>query len=252
MITVEIASYPKSGNTWVRRLTEDYLSQLAGIDMHPLDIHSDSKLVKGRENAKFLPNVNNDIFIYKSHIHNHPKIKPDKIIHIYRHPLDVFCSAINYLNNHSNKMSLVRKNLIFRKGIPKSVEDIFTDGEMDYYFDAFFDEAGSNYWPDMLDSNSNYFKYTRKALSSDITKSIKYEDLVNDTKKVVNETMNAIFDLAENIDIDTYTVDEKTKANRKTGFYWKAKPKVYTEFLTKEQVERFESKYFQEMKFLGY
>ena len=159
MITVEIASFPKSGNTWFRRLAENYLIQLAGIKMHPLDVHSDSKSVMNKENASFLPNVNDYIFIYKSHIYNHPKVKPDKIIHIYRHPLDVFCSAINYLNNHSNKMSDLRKNIIFKNGIPKSVEDIFISGEMDYYFDVFLKEVGSNYWPDMLKNSSNYFKY---------------------------------------------------------------------------------------------
>jgi hypothetical protein len=252
MITIEIASFPKSGNTWFRRLAENYLIQLADVKMHPLDIHSDLELVINKENAKFLPNVNDNVFIYKSHIHNHPKVKPNKIIHIYRHPLDVFCSAINYLNNHSNKMSDARRNLIFKDGNPKSVENIFKDGEMDYYFDVFLNEAGSNYWPDMLKKNSNYFEYTKQAIASNITCSIKYEDLINNAEEVVNQTMNTIFSLTENINIDKEAVDEKTKGNRKKGFYWKAKSEVYTEFLSVEQINRFESRYNEELKSLGY
>ncbi len=130
MFTVEIASFPKSGNTWFRRLAENYLVKLASINIHPLDIHSDLESVLKKRNATFLPNINDEIFIYKSHIHNHQRVKPDKIIHIYRHPLDVFCSAINYLNNHANKMIDERRNTIFKDGIPKSVENIFKDGEL--------------------------------------------------------------------------------------------------------------------------
>jgi hypothetical protein len=252
MLSVEIASYPKSGNTWFRRLTEDYLKKIDDIELHPNDIHQKLDKVLIREGAKYLSHIDDEIFFYKSHIHCHPKMQPDKIIHIYRHPLDVFLSSLNFLNNQAENMNDKIKSGIWINGQAKGVEDILEDNEMDYYFDSFLEHLGSNYYSGMLRDKSNYFEYVRSAMSCEKTISIKYEDLFHDTDKVVNDAMNAVLTINEAVVIDTGAVNAKTKNSSNKKFFWKSKAKNYEDYLSKEQISLFESKYYQQLKELSY
>lgn len=249
---VEIASYPKSGNTWFRHLVSSYLKSAYGLDYLPLDIGEKSFSLCRSDSELSLPGVDGDVFIYKSHVFNNPAESPGKIIHIYRHPLDVFLSALNHLHNQSENFPAVRKEALFLSGKPKTVEAIFESGEMDFYFDRFLENVGANFWPGMLKKSSNYFEYVLNGLSSEGALSIRYEDLLDNTSDTVNRAMNYALDINENVCLDLEGVNKKTKDGGNRRFYWKAKSKNYESFLTKKQISDFEALYTAELKDIGY
>lgn len=253
MLKIEIASYPKSGNTWFRHLARDFLSKLHGerIFDYPPDIHQSFEKVKNY-NALFVKPINDNVMIYKSHIFYNPKVKPDKIIHIYRHPLDVFLSAMNYLYHQSHKFNQNRLNELFINGKPKSVESIVSDQEMDYYFHQFLEQAGSTYWPRMLGHNSNYFSYTLNALELDNAFSIKYEDLLRDTSSATNTAFRGILGDIPYISVNIDKINKETKESNNRKFFWKSTSKNYENFLTDEQISTFSEKYNSELCALGY
>lgn len=253
MIKIEIASYPKSGNTWFRYIAQNFLTKLHGESVFdlPPDIHQNFEGVKNY-NALFIKEINDKVMIYKSHIFCHPKIKPDKIIHIYRHPLDVFLSTMNYLYQESHKYSQASLESLFINGEPKSVEEITASQEMDYYFRQFLEQAGSTYWPGMLGDKSNYFRYIFNSLKSDNTISIKYEDLLHNPSDVANISFRYIFGDIPDLSVDIDNIDKKTKKSGNRKFYWKAVAKNYEQFLTDEQITTFNKKYNNELRTLGY
>lgn len=249
-MNVEIASYPKSGNTWFRHLVKSALKENFEVDYLPLDIHE--RDFDSKKSASIVRLGEFEAFIYKSHIMDSPEVKPDKIIHIYRHPLDVFLSAINQLYQRSAQFDEKRLSQIFLNGVAKSVEEIDRDGEMSFYFDSFLEAAGSNYWPGMLGEKSNYFNYNLSALENEKTVSIKYEDLLKNAEGITIKILNEVFKSSAFIKLDEAAVNKSTKDSGNTRFYWKAKDKNYLEYLTPEQVDAFNRKYHQQLKFLGY
>ena len=253
MIKIEIASYPKSGNTWFRFIAQNFLTKLHGEDVFdiPPDIHQNFEGVKNYK-ALFINEVNDKVMIYKSHVLNHPKINPDKIIHIYRHPLDVFLSARNYLYHQARSFSRDRLDELFINGLPKSVEEIVDSQEMDYYFDQFLEQAGSTYWPGMLGDKSNYFRYVFHGLESDNTISVKYEDLLYDASDVANKVFSYVLGDISYITVDVDNINKKTKLSGNKEFYWKGQSKNYENFLTNEQITIFNKKYNEELTALGY
>jgi hypothetical protein len=253
MIKIEIASYPKSGNTWFRHIAQNFLDKLrgdSGFEIPP-DIHQGVVGVKNY-NALFINEIGDNVLIYKSHIFNHPKVNPEKIIHIYRHPLDIFLSARNFFYHQSHKINQDRLEELFIDGKPKSVEEIVENQEMDYYFCQFLEQAGSTYWPGMLGDKSNYFKYVFHALESDNTISIKYENLLHDVSDVANKTFRYVFGNIPYIPVDTDEIQKKTKHSKNTKFFWKAVANNYKNFLTEEQITLFNKKYNDELSALGY
>jgi hypothetical protein len=254
METIEIASYPKSGNTWFRRIVEDFLFETTGEKILPGDIHQEGKEVLSEKKCFSLPNIEGEYVVYKSHIPNNPKIKPNKIIHIQRHPLDVFLSAINYLYLQTLSGKIVKERLetLFVNGNPKKVDDIYHDGELDYYFQDFLCNAGSKYWPGMLQDRSNYFEYQRQVSLLNNCLSIKYEDLISHFDSTVEKSLAYMFgDTGKLAKVSAARVDAKTK-NSGSGFFWKAKFGNYKDYLSEEQINEFYSKYRNEMNFLGY
>lgn len=247
---VEIASYPKSGNTWFRHLVKSALKENLNVDYLPLDIHEKQY---SDERCNSFININGtDFLIYKSHVLNSPLESPDKIIHIYRHPLDVFLSALNQLYNRASNFSdEVLKNL-FVNGVAKSVEQIHASGDMDFYFQRFLNNAGQNFWPGMLKDKSNYFEYNLSALENEKTISIRYEDLLKNAEAITIRVLNEVFDSSFFIKLNEAEVNTSTKNSGNSNFYWKAKDKNYLEYLTLEQVDSFNQKYHQQLKVLGY
>lgn len=129
MLIVEIASYPKSGNTWFRHLTVEFLRNVnASNIVLPLERASKNDL-DNKENWTCIGDK--QYCFYKSHITNKPSIKPDFIVYIYRHPLDVFLSALNYIYHKSDVLPQNRLDEIFIDGSPKSVDMISASGELD-------------------------------------------------------------------------------------------------------------------------
>ncbi len=252
MIKIEISSYPKSGNTWFRHIAQNFLTKLSGEDFYfPPDIHEGYEGVENHSGL-FIPKINDQVLIYKSHIFNHPQIKPDRIIHIYRHPLDVFLSTRNYLFHESYKFSQDHLKVIFLNGKAKSVEEILKDNEMDYYFGEFLEQTGATYWAGMLGEKSMYFNYVLNAIELDNAISIRYEDLIENVSDTTNKAFNSIWSNIPFISINTEKVNKKTKDSGYKPFYWKSIARNYENFLTTEQINTFNQKYSKELSLLQY
>ena len=149
---IELTSYPKCGNTWLRYLLAKQFD---------LNVHSDIPDYHQRhgETKSLIKTIDVDsktFGMYKSHVPNIKSIGPTKIALIYRHPLDVFLSCLNYfyINSWEEK---------FRNKKVKSVEEICNDGELDFYFETFLKEVGLNYYNGLLGQLSHYFDYLKKS-----------------------------------------------------------------------------------------
>ena len=131
MKTIEICSYPKSGNTWVRHLVYQFLIDSRAKDVElPQDIHDDPEYVINKRKAILTPFLSERVSFYKSHILDNKSVTPDRIIYIYRHPIDVFLSARNWFYKNSPKFKEERRKKIFIDGIPKSIDEIYHDGSL--------------------------------------------------------------------------------------------------------------------------
>lgn len=238
---IEIASYPKCGNTWMRQL----LAKTFGlnVDTGIPDIHQQKERTRDlMENVS----LSEDVYFYKSHVLNNQKINPDKIIYMYRHPLDVFLSSLNYF--------FIRQNVNhFKNKEPKSVEQIFTDGEMDVYFEKFCEELGMNYYKGLLGEFSDFSNYVELALDCPKVLMVRYEDLVDHPVKAYETLLCELFpndDIAFTDELFT-KVDDVTKRSKKP-FYWKATKEAHKEFLTHEQISKFNKKHQLLLNKLGY
>ncbi|GMQ47896.1 sulfotransferase domain-containing protein [Vibrio sp. 10N] len=250
LLKVEISSYPKSGNTWFRHLVESALRENFDINYLPIDIHE--KGFSEKKNESICDFEGRDFFIYKSHILNNNMEKPNKIIHIYRHPLDVFLSALNYLYHQSDKFSEERKRQLFLNGVPKGVDKIVEDSQLDHYFEEYLNTVGENFWPGMLSEKSNYFEYNLSAIQLDNVISVKYEDLIQNPKQITLEVLNATFGTDDFTELNVNSVDSKTKNSGNKKFYWKSKAENFKSYLTEEQIKKFSRKYETQLKALGY
>ena len=247
---MEVASYPKSGNTWLCRIVSQYCQQQYGIELEVNGIHGKKEAIdRGDSTIRLSTNA---FCVYKSHKREHPLMRPNRILHIMRHPLDVFFSARNFLNEKA-KLGQPHAFKKFINDEPKSVEQTIKDGELGYYFDEFSEHAGANYWPGMLGEESNWFTYVKNALSADNVKTIKYESLINDFDVTANTAMHFIFDDCYiPAEIDRAKIDGKTIYSGNNGFYWKAKKGNYKDFLSSKQISSFYARHEADMNLLGY
>ncbi|UPW20065.1 sulfotransferase domain-containing protein [Agarivorans sp. TSD2052] len=229
---IEISSYPKCGNTWLRYI----IGQIFMLDPNKEipDVHQHNYRTK--EIMKSAVLKYDSYSFYKSHVLDNPNMKCDKVVLIYRNPLDVFFSSMNYF--HLHKMTEQ-----FKGGIVKNVDELVSAGELDYYFNKFCDDVGSGYFSSMLGERSNYKKYLQDAFNNDKVVSIRYEDLVDEPVVTVRNLLNKLMpNEAIELDLDIFVeVDEKTKFSN-NSFFWKAKKNTHLDYLSKEQVEYFYSK----------
>lgn len=182
-----------------------------------------------------------------------PKIRPDCIIYLFRHPLDVFLSAQNYLFHKADKLSVARRNDIFKAGRPSSVEQAFINGDMDYYLKLFIDNCGEHLFHEMLGSRSNIFNHIDYATACENVTFLKYEDLVSNTDYVFRNALSAsIGDSHINVNLDIKKVNMRTKGSCNRSFFWKASAGTRYEFFSPAQILSFEDEFKNELLKLGY
>lgn len=146
---VFIASYPKSGNTWVRFLVANYLAQQNGIKVGFVNIENLVPDIYQSSDKKLLgipaPRI------LKSHEVFDPRYK--NVIYIIRNPLDVFTSYY-YFSIKTGQ-------------IPE-------DTSASHYFDVFISNGIADFGTWYENVSSWTIAGDRKSLV------IKYEDLLND------------------------------------------------------------------------
>ena len=94
---IVIASYPRSGNTWLRLLLSDIILQLHGFETDTLlPIHQDNVIpnIHDKNLHKIDPRINLPFRLIKTH-QKYCEI-PQKTIFLFRHPADALCSYYHF------------------------------------------------------------------------------------------------------------------------------------------------------------
>jgi hypothetical protein len=238
---IEIASYPKCGNTWLRYLLANAFN--LNVDTGIPDVHQQKK--KTREIMAQV-SLSNNTFFYKSHILDNQLILPDRIIYIYRHPLDVFFSSLNYFYITKNEKQFIGNIL-------KSVEHIYYDNEIDYYFEDFLCRLGKNYYQDLLGDSSDYSIYVKRAFNNPKVIPLAYENLVDDPLNTFNKLLYILFpDDKITVTKELFDIVNAVTKNSKKPFYWKAKKETFLEFLSELQIKDFNNRHEDLLHKLGY
>lgn len=245
---VGLYSYPKSGNTWLRAI----IAEVCGIPSAGGALQkyvTDTHFGKALENP--WPFQGKNWYFYKSH-HATPltedqgePMRTDKIITIYRHPLDVFLSYLNFVSRNVSPRAGESLPVQFDR-----VEDL-TPAEMEMLFQIWLKHATlfpkNRKFENVFDA-VNRFRTLRDR--GEAVHIIRYEDLKDD----FIGTVGPMVEFLGLKDIDLGKVykgaDSRTQQNGK--FFWKRAKKNYEKYLTKEQIARFETKYAAELKSLGY
>lgn len=253
-LIIEISSYPKSGNTWMRHIFREVLR---GTKASRLELASALHQV-GVEKVKALspieiPELNLSVKLYKSHICSHPAMNPDRILYAYRHPLDVLFSALNF---HATQALVLEKKIdrsVFLKSTPKLVEDIIKDGDLSFYFDRFLEDAGASLFSKGLTGANDYFDHVIGALENKRVTAVKYEDMCSDVSAAIEPSICKVLGIGKlGVDINYNYIDKNTKDSNRKDFFWKASSGGYLETLSLSQIERFNSKYSRQLIQAGY
>lgn len=241
-VTVEIASYPKSGNTWMLHLLHQFLlSREVPVKGLAPDIHLDPAAVDGLE---FVQLGSLRYGFYKSHIPGNPRTQPDIVVYIYRHPLDVFLSAINHHARNGNAW-------IFFDRKPRTVEQISADGDMESYFECFLEDLGANYWSEMLGELSCVKAHTESGLEQ-CRVALRYEDLFLRRGEALRDLLRALeIPVTEDLEPVFERADLSTVGSG-NPFFWRARTRTREEFLSAEQISLFERKHRSWLERLGY
>ena len=237
---IEIASYPKSGNSWVIRLFSHMygipLGNIPGIHQNRDRVHELMADVELDKKYRF----------YKSHLTDNPLVNPHRIVYIYRHPLDVLFSALNFFY-------IRKRENVFINGVCKPVDQIYADGEVGHYFERFNKNLGLNFFPVMLKKTSSYARHIDHAFRCKKCVYIRYEDLVDAPQQAFGKLLAELFPAHRSaIPADLFSeVDAVTKYSN-NEFFWKAKKNTHREYLTAEQVGAFNRRHRKMLKRLGY
>jgi hypothetical protein len=245
---VGLYSFPKSGNTWLRAI----IASIVGIPEGPGNLHkyvTDTHYGPVKEHSWEFQDI--DWFFYKSH---HKRVlledkveefETDKVVYIYRHPLDVFMSYLNFVSANVSPQAGKHLPIQFDK-----VEDLAPD-ELDQLFGIYLEHGTlfpkNKTFGSQFENIKNFLNRKAKGQKVHI---LRYEDLSENFEEEVKK----ICDFLEFKDIDFASVfasaDNRTKQNGK--FFWKRKTGTYKEYLTPEQIGRFEEAYQTELTDLGY
>lgn len=245
---VGLYSFPKSGNTWLRAI-------IAGATEMPMGPGVLQKYVTDSHFGKVIENPWHfqgcDWYFYKSHRkhvlreHEGQVFETDKFVYIYRHPLDVFTSYLNFVSKNVSPAAGKSLQISF-----DSVEDL-TPEQMEYLFGIFYDHAtlipANRAFGGVFEHIENFQRLAAKTGKVHI---VRYEDLYDQ----FDETVTEICDFLGFRDVDIQSVysfaDRRTKQNGK--FFWKRQKENFRNYLTDEQVTRFVGRYGDKMKALGY
>ena len=243
---VGLYSFPKSGNTWLRQIVA------SALDIPQNQLH---RYVTDMHYGKIMQNpfIYNDTrwYIYKSHHrelvseHRGQVFKNDKVVYIYRHPLDVFLSYVNFVskNVESKAAALLQFEI-------ESVESLTPD-QLDSLFSVFL------VFGTIAPQNrafGGYFEHVHTAFalkeSGFPIHILRYEDLHTN----FDATASGVFEFLGFKNIDTQKI--YSEADRRTAqdgkFFWKRQTENYRNYLTDRQIGKFMDTFAEQMKLLGY
>lgn len=245
---IGLYSFPKSGNTWLRAIIAAAFQIPAGpgnlqryvTDTHYGKVMENPWIFKGAE-----------WYFYKSHhkkvlgSHKGEDFPTNKVLYIYRNPLDVFVSYLNFVSNSVSPRS--------GRGLPfefEKVEDLTPD-QLAQLFGIYLEHGTifpkNTLFGGIFESISSF-----KAMQArgDDVYVLRYEDLKDDFAGTVEPMLKFVGLEVDEMDAVFEGADSRTKQNGK--FFWKRKKNNYLEFLTPEQIDAFYERHGTEMNELGY
>lgn len=245
---VGIYSFPKSGNTWLRAI----IAAMFGMPNAPGALQ---KYVTDTHFGRVLDDPwehdGRAWYFYKSH-HKQPlsehrgqRFTTDKILYIYRHPLDVFVSYLNFVSQRVSPQAGRSLGVQFSR-----VEDI-PPREMERLFSLFL--AHGTLFPQnrafgtIFENIASFIELERCGKPVLI---LRYEELKQDFSTQI-ERIAAHLELSA---VDARTIHEGAEIRtRKNGrFFWKKRSGNFRHYLTDEQIERFMWVHEERMASLGY
>jgi len=277
-----IASYPKSGNTWVNGVLQQ-AGKKYGFPQVPMGVHSMLRngvqpeicdAVSGRfaENACVVLKTHS-AYQGKNELHHFPdmQLRTAAYIHVYRNPLDVLLSYLNYtrieykanVDKDGWKKCLFVEILGFQKPIEyeawlaTNLDDI-PQKNLDHALDYFSDNAIT--LKTLAEMSGGWLEHTQSWIDAakDIPGySIRYEDCLVDPEQFVKLSDLFIFRRKDVLSALEYQ-NSKTKAfsmsgnHEETVFYNKMSAYYFTEYFSKAAINRFLNKYEASLKQLGY
>ncbi|HYD64570.1 sulfotransferase domain-containing protein [Azospirillum sp.] len=234
-----IASYPRSGNTFARiaialTLIGDDTSSL-DKDIPEFSVHVGESLFGG---SSVIKTDKGQVRFIKTHFPRTPNsynYGTDIPIYIYRHPLDVFLSGLNYIYLNSQEPAYSK---YFLNAFPKAVGQIIADGEMKHYFDRFLEDEGlscfeplAGKWSENIAAWHSTISSTENGLFVDYSYVTgRPFDFMQDVLRLIGRRAVDHADLARAVDRSL----DLTKPNGK--FYWRAKSGAHREMLRPEWI----------------
>ena len=279
---VWIASYPKSGNTWVRSIISLLLFSNDGIMQNFDLLYSIEQYPARKYFLDLVKNYNDPIEIQKNWILSQNIINRDKKTRFFK-THHIYCKyGNNAFTDNSNTLGVIHvvrdpRNLITslkHHWSLKSPEDakkkLFNIQTMTGLKNQ-LDKAYS--FPVMISSWNNHYNAWKKINKNYLL--IRYEDLINDLEKELNRVIVYLNNINK-IEVDkrkinnivkTTTFDNfkkledeglfneanlNPKTNKLKSFFNTGPNQNYTKFVNKDIKNEIEKKFYKEMKELGY
>lgn len=243
---VGLYSFPKSGNTWLRQIVASTLQipsnqlQKYVTDMHYGQIMQNPFMLAGRE-----------LFYYKSHHkdlvveHKGQKIKTDKVVYIYRHPLDVFLSYTNFLSKNVTGNAANLFSFTFDSVDDLSKEDLETLFRVFVLFGTLTPQ--NRVFGGYFEHTANFARLKAEGAAVHI---MRYETLMEDFPGEVEKMLRFLGLPTDNMERIYEEADSRTALDGK--FFWKRKVGNFRDYLTAAQIDYFEERFGDQLRSLGY
>ena len=235
-----IASYPKSGNTWIRLIVANfYFKNVKNINYNNIE-----QLIPEIYHTNESEFINNKLRIFKCHDHYDHRFK--RAIYIVRDPREVIVSSFFF----AIKVGAINKNYSKRK----FVRD-FLNGQFNSNFGTWYQHVGS--WYGVKDNNILFIRYEnlRKKPVAEILKMAKFLKIKISSKKISKIVRRTSFKILQDQE-DKRKVDWTSIPNNENEnemkFFRSGKINSWKNFLTKKEVKKIKQMWGRNMKIFNY
>jgi hypothetical protein len=246
-----IYSFPKSGNTWISGICS-YLFFHGNLDAVPSIYTSEPSLA-----PRFF--MGSDTFsFYRSHSQHpwSPLTKKDvdmddsasnrhKVFYIYRNPLDVFLSSLNWIGNVEGMAKYFIDSQV------RTVDELVASGDLKHYFSAFM--CHMTLQPEFQDAGRwdyNVIEWLQaKEAGYDVTL-IRYEDIFSNAASALLPIFSCM-----GVDEDSLltAIHEFDLRHPRDGkFFWSKKSGMHKDLIPSNMRHEFQSRYSDCLSRLGF
>ncbi len=243
---VLLASYPKTGSTWMRKL----IAEMLVVDGDGFEIIPSFFKVFPEISPQFM--LRGSVCrLIKTHLHPEHETfglfqgSLKAILSIRRHPLDILLSSLNYACMKENAASFIG-------GRVKSVESIIADGEFRHYIDQFLDTDGFPFYSGQCGAFSAYQRRWRAAGEITPYLEICYEDMVADPAAAARSILTFLGLQLSDIQIRKVLKNVAWRTRQNGKFFWRRRAYNYEELLPGELSSDFNVRYKPVLDELGY